>query len=560
MSKALDCALEPGARAMVADMLEPPDGMTLRRGVLTSFTLDLATALIVPLIVAGHDADDPAAATPRIAGLPYAMERLAVFLEAGQLSGRDAGSEVGTLIAPMLREVLVPDRTPGALHTFHPKLFALQFRAREDGSGARVRRDVVRLVIGSRNLSRSTSRDLAVVMEGEVGTAGVASRRRNEPVASLLRALPGMRVDRDASAHRGSLLDEEVEALAEAVERTEFEAPDGFAFEGFALGMKGQIGWRPERCDRFTVVSPFCQDDTLAAYGETSGAGGRVLVSRRETLAKLKPGTLDEWDTYGFGGAAAAPNETDGADPGKENAAVAEPPGDEADEIDRLHAKLYVEERAGAPARLTIGSGNATDPAREGRNIETYAVLRTLGDLPDPLPEPFAAGSATAALDPLVTRYEPDEDIEGLLEDEGEEGGLGSREGRLLTYELLDGCYGLRFERADDGWACRIECRAAPELLGPVRVTARPVTASPDVAARLDALGMGEGHDFPAVPLADLTPFVEFTIAVHDGGGGGNLRHTASPRGVPNVGAPGGRAAPSPAGGGGLALRPCGRT
>ena len=73
MSTALDRALEPGARAMVADMLEPPDGMTLRRGVLTSFTLDLATALIVPLIVAGHDADDPAAATPRERGFRTAL-------------------------------------------------------------------------------------------------------------------------------------------------------------------------------------------------------------------------------------------------------------------------------------------------------------------------------------------------------------------------------------------------------------------------------------------------------------------------------------------------------
>ena len=259
MEGALDRALEPGARAMVSDMLEPPLGMTLRRGVLTTFTLDLATALVVPLIVAGHDADDPSSTTPRIACLPHAMERLAVFMEAGQLSSRGAADEVGALLAPMLREVLVPDRTVNALHTFHPKLFALQFRPSEDDPGANVRRDIVRLVVGSRNLSWSTSRDLAVVMEGEVGTGDAASRKRNEPVASLLRALPGMRVDRDAGARReGGLPDDEVEELAKAVERTAFEPPDGFALAGFALGMPGRRGWRPERCERFTVVAPFC--------------------------------------------------------------------------------------------------------------------------------------------------------------------------------------------------------------------------------------------------------------------------------------------------------------
>ena len=245
-----------------------------------------------------------------------------------------------------------------------------------------------------------------------------------------------------------------------------------------------------------------------------------MLVSRRETLDALGADAMDGWLTYGFG--TAASDETDDTDIREANVEVASAhatalAGEE--EIDRLHAKLFVEERAGAPVRLTIGSGNATDPAREGRNVEIYAILHTLAHMPDPLPEPFATGAATAALDPFLVPYDPGEEVDDSPKDEGEEeGGLGVW-GRLIAYGLLDGCCELRFKPTDDGWVCRIECHAVPDLPKSARVTARPVTTALEVATRLDTLGVGESHDFPVAPLADLTPFVEFTITPHGAGG-----------------------------------------
>ena len=45
--------LAPDNRALLLDALRPPPGCSLDRAVATTFTLDLETALMVPLALAG---------------------------------------------------------------------------------------------------------------------------------------------------------------------------------------------------------------------------------------------------------------------------------------------------------------------------------------------------------------------------------------------------------------------------------------------------------------------------------------------------------------------------
>src|SRR5699024_10526594 len=49
---------EPHNRALLTKMLQPPRGYSLSRAVGTTFTIDLATALNVPLSFAAHHQDD----------------------------------------------------------------------------------------------------------------------------------------------------------------------------------------------------------------------------------------------------------------------------------------------------------------------------------------------------------------------------------------------------------------------------------------------------------------------------------------------------------------------
>ena len=50
--------LAPDNRTLLLDVLRPPAGHTLDRAIGTTFTLDLSTALIVPLAFAGFQLDD----------------------------------------------------------------------------------------------------------------------------------------------------------------------------------------------------------------------------------------------------------------------------------------------------------------------------------------------------------------------------------------------------------------------------------------------------------------------------------------------------------------------
>lgn len=99
--------LEPQTRASLTDLLRPPSGFELAHGVGTTFTLDLTTALMIPLSRGSAPAsvEDPLSildAVRRVA------DRLDIFAQAGEIS-------MGTpsdLVA-FLERSIHPVTTPG---------------------------------------------------------------------------------------------------------------------------------------------------------------------------------------------------------------------------------------------------------------------------------------------------------------------------------------------------------------------------------------------------------------------------------------------------------------
>ena len=77
--------LEPQTRAALTDMLHPPTGFTLSHAVATTFTLDLDTALTIPLSFAAHRAtanDDPIGILDAVR---RAADKVDIFAQAGQI-------------------------------------------------------------------------------------------------------------------------------------------------------------------------------------------------------------------------------------------------------------------------------------------------------------------------------------------------------------------------------------------------------------------------------------------------------------------------------------------
>ena len=97
--------LAPDSRALLLDALRPPSGHSLDRAVATTFTLDLETALMVPLAFAGfrfEEQPDPVEVMEALRGMG---ERFDIFCQAGAISAGSWPSDLVALLENVIREV-----------------------------------------------------------------------------------------------------------------------------------------------------------------------------------------------------------------------------------------------------------------------------------------------------------------------------------------------------------------------------------------------------------------------------------------------------------------------
>ncbi|GHD81926.1 hypothetical protein CLV85_0135 [Salinibacterium amurskyense] len=321
--------LEPDARAALTEQLRPPSGYELVHAVGTTFTLDLTSALSVPLSFAGHhvrESDDPIAILDAVR---RAADRVDIFAQAGNIAVPRQASDLVAFLEPMVHPVTAPRL--GAL--FHPKVWILEY--------ARGPHRSYRLLCSSRNITNDRSWDLVVRLDGEDGDEPL---KQNEPLGDLLRSLPSLAVTPLAQERR-----ERIEGLAERIANVSWELPDDIrSLEFHALG----IG-RPNVIDftgkRHLVISPFISDDGIAAI--TSSRGEKVqVISRAESFDRLRPETLDFIDAHVLDDAVRDSDEVDD------------------DPLAGLHAKAYLWSRDQRTFAL-FGSANATQAAFGG-NVE----------------------------------------------------------------------------------------------------------------------------------------------------------------------------------------------
>jgi hypothetical protein len=197
---------------------------------------------------------------------------------------------------------------------FHPKLRLLRF---VNATGAAR----LRLALLSRNITRDTSWDLSLSLDGEVAPEPDPT---NVPLSGLVAALPGLAAGR-ATPHAAA------------------------ATAGLAATSPGRDG----PCRRASPASVSPSTDSAARPGVPDDELARLPDA---TLARF--GRIDILDDLAESG--------DG-----------ELPEDEIDVCGAsgLHAKAFVTERW-STTEITIGSGNATSAALlDGRNVEVFATL-----------------------------------------------------------------------------------------------------------------------------------------------------------------------------------------
>ena len=171
--------LEPDGRAALTEQLRPPSGFQLAHAVATTFTLDLTTALSVPLAFAAHrvrESQDPIAILDAVR---RAADKIDVFAQAGQVFEPRVASDLFALLEPMIH----PARAPRPNMLFHPKVWVLEYA---DGDARSYR-----MLCASRNLTNDRSWDLVVRLDG---IATDEPTEQSAPLAAFVRALPAMSV------------------------------------------------------------------------------------------------------------------------------------------------------------------------------------------------------------------------------------------------------------------------------------------------------------------------------------------------------------------------------
>lgn len=481
-----DLPLHPDVRNLYGASLRPPPGFVFDAGVAATFSLDLETALSIPVALAlfsFEDTDDllksPLAL---LEGLERAADRIAIFCEVGRIQAQSAPqSRLCMLLERLITEVAAPRGG-----SFHPKLWALRYRPVDAGQPARMR-----LLILSRNLTRDRSWDVSLCLDGDIGRG---RRRCNQPLVNLLESLPSM-AQGTPPEHAPQL----VAALAEDLQRTNWQQPVPFEKVSFAVNGIGRRPWKPQSCFRLGIVSPFCDTATLRMLADVADEPLR-LVSRSEELVSVSTDVLDRFQEVSVMDSLA---ETEDGESDDGNDSIAPPPSG-------LHAKVFVQE-LGWNTAITVGSGNATTAALIARrNVEILATLTGRRSRLGTVDEIFGQDGFGRMLRPFQSNEISPIDHE-LVEAERR---IDHARRELAQAGLTLVCTDERSEQEDQRlWRVVLQADHALKLDGLSTATSWPITLGEDHARDvLTALRQGDRIEIGALPLVDVTRFLAFRL------------------------------------------------
>ncbi len=343
--------LRPDERQHLLELLRPPAAFKLDIAVGTTYSLDLISALMLPLSFAFFDwehADGELVADPLalLEALRRYGDRFTIFCQSGQIRLPSKYPPLVTFLEPCVYEVEAPD----ADGVFHPKVWALRFVG-DDGA---IRYRVLCL---SRNLTFDRCWDTVVALDGELTDRSNAIAA-NHPLSRFVAALPRLACRPVARERRQS-----VARIADELRRVRFSWPEGFdenECRFWAGGLDGKtVSPFKAREDKALIISPFISNSVVRDFLDHTEQ--THLVSRPESLQQLPQETLQRCKSVRFLAPELADESDDDAPAGRDEA------------LDGLHAKLFVIDH-GWDASIFSGSFNATVHALQ-HNVEFMVEL-----------------------------------------------------------------------------------------------------------------------------------------------------------------------------------------
>ncbi|MGY2743423.1 phospholipase D family protein [Arthrobacter sp. UYCu723] len=490
--------LEAANRQALTQQLRPPAGFRLSHAVGTTFTLDMTSALSVPLSFVAGSGEEFTNPVAVLSALRKVSDRVDIFCQAGHIKAPSDASDLLALLEPMVHQVSV------RRGLFHPKIWLLEF---ENDTERRYR-----FLCSSRNLTADASWDLLVRLDGEpVQDAGDAGPDSG-PLARFIAGLPDLcTVKPDA----GRLA--RVRGLASRLADVRWELPEDIhrlAFRPMGMGEDFEQGSivahlrDPENFialnnktgkDAFLgyeklVISPFL-DDKLIGRLQDTWTRNLYVYSRDDQLNLLQERTVaDTHTSFKAFDELGIPESSESGQSDMDESGIQRV----ADDLTGLHAKAYFCDYDHFTYAL-LGSANATE-AGFTTNVEFLLEMRgakkRLGvqRIRESLKDvPFAdylgtGGAARSEEDVAAFR------LENALRDAAAQ--------RFLLDAVAEGDAKNTFAvTVSHDWSPKPEFTATLRLL-----------SLPQPSAVVEPSGGQHAHVFHAIPLADVTPYLVLTL------------------------------------------------
>lgn len=344
--------LPPDNRVLFLDALRPPMGFRFDRAVATTFTLDLETALMVPLALAGYALKDSPDPVEVLEAIRSCAGRIDIFCQAGGIKADRWPSDLVSMLEKSIHQVRRPK--PGCL--FHPKVWVIRFI---DPSSNQFK---YRCLILSRNLTQDRSWDLVLRLDSDDISVSKGINPGNQNLHRFVAALPVL-AGFEENHDRLNAINE----IADELRRVWWELPEDVQdIQFWPFGLPGMR--KPKTEEMFTgyrhlIVSPFISPSGLQIALGDSKKSNVSIVSRGDELDRLAKEELPEATYFQINPLASLRGDEEHLESSIETDQM----------LGDLHAKLYIVE-TNRRARVFMGSANATDRAFNG-NVEILCEL-----------------------------------------------------------------------------------------------------------------------------------------------------------------------------------------
>lgn len=450
--------LAPQDRRVLHEAIRPPPGYDMDALVGTTYGLDLAGLLSIPLAFVSEstDTDDPREADPveLLRAVREAADDIAFFCQEGRIKAPTEASDLYAYLEDSVYEATAPNGGE-----FHPKLWVARYTSEDE-------RPRYRVLCMSRNLTFDRSWDTLLTLEGDLTDRQYAFADQH-PLGDFVEALPDLAVDEVPPGLADTIAD-----ISHEIRRVRFDYPNHVEdIDFWPLGVAKDSWPFPDSYSDILIVSPFTRPPLLKKLQEESRSAS--LVSRLEELDATPPEALEPWEgVYALHPDADFQGDQDLSDDQSES-----PPASVGGGLSGLHAKLFVLDQ-GWDTSLYVGSANATTAAFE-RNVEFLVELQgkksKLGTevlLEDQDDQDEEASKKTRRFQDLLVPYEADEEEWEEPEDDPLESALDEAWSTIIETEPA-----ATVERNDDGYDVHLRLNDAVDLPPGVEASCWPITS-----------------------------------------------------------------------------------